>query len=126
MRTAAFTTLLTICALAVIASPAGAHGLTYGKAKREAQSRADLFANPRSEDRTTVNSLIRQSKHRYFAQAKWTRVDPVGCKGCGYDESTGEFFDTPTTEYCSAELSIRYRSHRSRRPVGRIVSSSCF
>ncbi len=124
MKLAAATTFL---ALALAVTPAAnAHTLTYGKAKREAQTRADTFATPRAEPRAEVNSLIRQAKHRYFAQARWTRVDPVGCKGCGYNEVTGEFEDTPTTEYCSAELSVRYRSHRSRRPVGRIVSSSCF
>lgn len=115
-------------ALAVIAfgllgpsSQAEAHTLSYRAAKKTAQRKGDQVAGKRAR----VSTLIRQSRHRYYAQAKWTRTDPTGCKGCGYDESTGQFYDTPSTEYCWAELTVRFRSKRSRRVVAILESKSC-
>jgi hypothetical protein len=100
---------------------ADAHTLGRDKAKRAAQRKADRFAG----QRTQVNVLLRQSRHRYYGQAKWTRTIPDGCKGCGYDPATGQIYDTPTTEYCFVEMGIRFRSRRSHRVVVRITSEAC-
>lgn len=114
-------TLLLLVGL-VAAVPANAHKLTYGKARAAAQKQADKFAG----QSTSIEYMFRRSRHRYSASAEWERVDPDGCKGCGYDPVTGAFYDTPTTEHCSATLIVRYRSHRSRRPVATVDEHSCF
>ena len=113
-----------VLGLALLALPAttAGHTLTYSKAKRAAQKRADAHAHKR----TKVNSLLRQSRHRYYAQAKWSRTIPDGCKGCGYDPATGQTYDTPTTESCFVEISVRFKSKRSRKVIARITSSACF
>jgi hypothetical protein len=114
--------LITVIVALASPAPAVGHTLTYSKAKRAVQKRADAHAHTR----TRVNALIRQSRHWYYAQAKWTRTDPDGCKGCGYDPATGQTYDTPTTEKCFVEISVRFKSKRSRKTVARVKSSGCF
>lgn len=108
--------------LAVVApAPAHAATLTYGRAKAAVQQRADALAG----QRTTVNSLIRQGPRRYYAQARWSFVDPTGCKGCVFDVETGAVSDGPVTRSCFAEFSAR-GSSRSRRVVVSVQGRSCF
>lgn len=109
-------------ALFALAAPTvDAHTLSYSKAKRAAQSRADDIANKR----TRVSTLIRISSHQFYVQAKWTRTDPNGCMGCEYNEITGELEDSPTTEYCFVGLKVRLASSRSRRVKTAIQEKVC-
>jgi hypothetical protein len=34
--------------------------------------------------------------------------DPTGCKGCGYDETTGAFVDTPTTITHTIDFVVKF------------------
>ena len=117
-------TVLVMAGLCVlVAVPAAeAHTISYDKARKAVQRKADRFAG----ERTHVNALIRTSKHRYYAQARWEQIDPDGCKGCDFDPYTFEMLDMPTTEYCSAELAVRFASRRSRRLITRIIGHTCF
>ena len=108
--------------LGALPAVAEAHTLSYSKAKRAAAAKGKRIAHKR----TRVKSLIRMSRHRYYAQVHWTRTDPDGCIGCGYDEDTGAFYNTATTEYCFAELTVKFRSRRSRRVVAIRDSQVCF
>lgn len=108
--------------LVAVPATADAHTLTYGKAKRAAQAKGNDLAGKR----VRVNSLLRTAPHRFYAQVKWTDIDPDGCVGCGYNPSTGTTYDTATTEYCHAELSVRFRSVTSRRTRVSTISRSCF
>jgi hypothetical protein len=114
--------LAVLVLFAASAPAADAHTLSYSKAKRAAQKKGDAVAGKR----TRIKSLFRQSRHRYYAQAHWKRVDPDGCKGCGYDPETGTVHDTPTTESCFAEIIVRFRSRQSHRVVAIVDSKSCF
>jgi hypothetical protein len=122
MRRGAVLLLLAALTVAGPVAVADAHTLSRSKAKRAAQRKADRFA----DQKTRVNVLMRMSRHRYYAQAKWTRTIPEGCKGCGYNESTGQVYDTPTYESCWIEMGIRFRSRRSRHVITRITSEACF
>ena len=124
MRTTRAIGAVTLALAVLVAPPASAHTLSYGTAKRAAQKRADAFAGKR----VTVHTLIRQTRHRYYVQTRWTKTEQVPCAGCGYDPATGQVYDTttPTTRHCSAYLSVRFRSSRSRRVVARITDSACF
>lgn len=114
--------LLALLAVLLLAAPAAeAHTLTYGKARAAAQKKADAFAGMA----TSIESLQRTSRHRYTARVEWERVNPAGCRGCGYDSVTDRFFDTPSTDYCSATLVVRYRSHRSKRAAAFVDEHSC-
>jgi hypothetical protein len=101
---------------------AEAHTLKYGRAKRVAQHRADRIAG----QPTTITSLFCFVDHECVASADWTRVDPTGCKGCGYDPVSGSYYDTPETDYCSVELKVRFQSPRSRRVVTVVTGRGCF
>lgn len=115
--------LLVICVLAALPVPAAnAHTLTYRDARKAAQLEADAFAKAS----TSLRSLLRVTRHRYTAGAEWAYVDPTGCKACVYDESTGTFRDGPETVQCSVTVVVRYRSHRSRRPVAFVDGHACF
>ncbi|MGI8438918.1 MAG: hypothetical protein ACR2NV_01720 [Thermoleophilaceae bacterium] len=94
--------------------------LTYGRVKAAVQTRADALAR----QRTTVNAVLRQSPLRYYAQARWSFVDPTGCKGCEFDPETFELRDGPITRSCFAEFSAR-GSTRSRRVTVSIRSQTC-
>lgn len=108
--------------LALFAAPAAeAHTLKYRTAKRAVQKRANRLAHRR----TRVTTLMRLSRHRYYAQAEWSYTDPTGCKDCGYDPDTGALYDTPTTVNCWAEFRAYYRGHRTRRVSVRVDSRSC-
>jgi hypothetical protein len=114
--------------LVVAAEPAQAHTLSYGKARAAVQQRANAFAH----QATTVNVMFRQSRHRYYAQARWQYVEQVPCAGCGFDPATGTAYDTtfPATRFCSVELSVGYssgsHSSRNRRIVARVTGHLCF
>ena len=101
-------------------TPAEAATLTYGRAKAAVQTRADALAG----QRTTVNSVVRQSPLRYYAQARWSVVDPTGCKGCEFDPQTFELQDGPITRSCFAEFSAR-GSARSRKVTVSVRSQTC-
>ncbi len=109
-------------ALLVLPAAADAHTLTYSKARAASQARGDALAN----QRVTVNVVQRISAHSYYTQVRWQRVDPVGCKGCVYDEASGELRDGPSTSFCSAEIRVRFRSSRSRTTRAAVQSQSCF
>jgi hypothetical protein len=100
----------------------GAHTLSHSKAKRAGQKKADAVAGKS----TKVKVVQRITRHRYGVFASWTRTVPGGCKGCGYDTETGQFYDTATTEYCSIDMRVRFRSKRSRQLRVSVVSSACF
>ena len=106
-----------------MAGPATADAatLTYGRAKAAVQTKADILAG----QRTTVNALLRQSRLRYYAQARWSYVDPTGCKGCVVAPDGVSLTDGPITRSCFAEFSAR-QSSRSRRVVVSVQSRSCF
>jgi hypothetical protein len=109
--------------LALLAGPATADAatLTYGRAKAAVQTKADVLA----ARRTTVNTLIRRGARRYYAQARWSFVDPTGCKGCAVAPDGVTIIDGPITRSCFAEFSVR-GSSRSRRVVVSVQSRSCF
>jgi hypothetical protein len=113
--------LCALCTACIVPAGAGAHTITYRQAKKAAKQKGQRLAHKR----VRLSTLLRESRHRYSAHVKWTRTDPHGCKGCGYDPVTGQAYDTPTTEYCFADLIVRFRSADSRRVVARIRSTSC-
>lgn len=94
--------------------------LTYGDAKQAIQAEADHFAG----QATSITSLYRQDFQTYSGRAEWKRINPTGCKGCGYDPVTDKFFDEPTTESCSVELKARRLSEGDIRVD--IESSACY
>lgn len=112
--------LFVLAALMLVALPvaADAHTLTYGKAKRAAQTKADAFAHAD----TKIKGLLRLSRHRYEAHAAWTRTIRGGCKECGDNPATGEVFDTDLVEDCFATIAVALRGRRVRT---RITSSEC-
>lgn len=127
--------IILITASLAFVLPVAAHGhtLRYGKARAAAQKSADAFAGQRTE----VDTIMRQTRHRYYAQGKWERVEQELCRGCGLrwggpEGFTPIIYDTsePTTRYCSAELSVAYRSRshsrRNRRVVARVTGHACF
>lgn len=94
--------------------------LTYGDAKQAIQAEADQFAG----QTTSITSLYRQDLQTYSGRAEWKRVNPTGCKRCGYDPVTDKFFDTPETESCSVELkATRLREGGIRVDI---ESSACY
>ena len=117
-RAAVLSVLLGLLAMSAAADAAT---LTYGRAKAAVQKRADAFAG----QRTTVNTLIRRDARRYYAQARWSFVDPTGCKGCAVAPDGVTIIDGPITRSCFAEFSVR-GSSRSRRVVVSVQSRSCF
>lgn len=113
--------VLSLALAVLVPATADAATLTYGRAKAAVQQRADRLAG----QRTVVNSLIRQGVRVYYAQAKWSRVDPTGCKGCEVSPDGQSVVDGPQTVSCFAEFTAR-QSSRSRRIVVSIRSRSCF
>ncbi len=119
-----------------LAGPAEGHTLSYSKAKRAAQQRADAFAGQRADVHVLRREYRRRDfsrdPHRFSASARWEEVDPTGCKGCGvgYDPTTDTYFniDTPSTMFCSADLAIVFRGHSrgTRRVVAQITDRACF
>lgn len=111
---------LALCLL-VIAAPANAEQrLSYAKAKRAIQTKADKFAG----ERTKIKTMFRTGDLSYSGSADWDRVNPTGCKGCGYDPVTGQFYDTPTNESCSVVIKANLR--RSGKLATVVDSSFCF
>lgn len=116
--------LITALGLLLAASPpdrAEAHTIKYGKAKRVAQQRADRIAG----QGTTVKSLFCFLDHQCSGSAEWSYVDPVGCKGCGYNPVTNSFYDTPITVQCFVNLKIKFQSARSNRIVVAVTGQAC-
>jgi hypothetical protein len=108
--------LATLCAVSLLVMPGPAPAasgprLSYSKAKRSIQIKADRFAR----ERTRITSMFRLGETIYSGRAEWDRVNPTGCAGCGYDPVTGNFYDEPRTESCSVSLEARVlRSGRVR------------
>jgi len=122
MRRAIAITVVAVAAVtAGVPASAEAATLTYGRAKAAVQTKADVLAG----QRTTVNALLRQDSLRYYAQARWSYVDPTGCKGCVVAPDGVSLIDGPITRSCFAEFSAR-QSSRSRRVVVSVRSRSCF
>lgn len=109
-------TLLAFAPTALAAS----HTLSYSQAKHAAQKRGNATAGKRVK----VTSLFRSGPRSYFAQVKWTKRDPNGCKGCGYDPDTDTTYDTPSTSYCFADINVK-RSARTGRITARLQDRSC-
>ena len=94
--------------------------LAYVDAQGAIQAEADQFAG----QPTTITSLRREDRRTYAGRAEWTRIDPDGCRGCGYDPATDQFFDTAETESCSVELkAIRVQDGSIQLQV---EASSCY
>jgi hypothetical protein len=105
----------------VAAQPATAGSqLNYAPAKRAMQAKADKFAGKR----TKITFMFRLKPTVYSGRAEWDRVDPSGCKGCGYDPVTGDFYDTPTTESCSVSMVAKKLTTGKIRV--RVEDSLCF
>jgi len=122
MRRAIAITVVAVAAVtAGVPASAEAATLTYGRAKAAVQTKADVLAG----QRTTVNALLRQDSLRYYAQARWSYVDPTGCKGCEVAPDGVSLTDGPITRSCFAEFSAR-QSSRSRRVVVSVRSRVCF
>jgi hypothetical protein len=81
-------------------------------------------ANQVAGKKTKITSVFRLKPTVYSGRAEWTVVDPTGCKGCGYDPNTGDFYDTPSEETCS--LSMVAKRLNSGRIRVRIEDSLCF
>lgn len=112
-RSALIAVILALAALLALAGPTmAAHPrLSYVKAKRSIQTKADRFAHAS----TKITSMYRLGDLTWSSRAEWKRVNPTGCSGCGYDPATGSFYDTPTTEDCSVALrATQLRSGRVR------------
>jgi hypothetical protein len=90
------------CCLLVPASASGSKEptLSYGRAKQAAQAKANSFA----KTPTRITAMYRLGSLVYSARAEWSRTNPTGCAGCGYDPITGNFYDTATVESCSVSL----------------------
>lgn len=118
--------LVVIAALStlVAAGPATASAiaptLSYTAAKKAAKKRADQLAG----QATKVGTMIRQSRVKWYAQASWTRVDPAGCKGCGYNFDSGQTYDTPSSTPCFVGLHVQ-RSTRTGRIAVRVSEKVC-
>ncbi len=122
MRRAIAITVVAVAAVtAGVPASADAATLTYGRAKAAVQTKADVLAG----QRTTVNALLRQDSLRYYAQARWSYVDPTGCKGCVVAPDGVSLIDGPITRSCFAEFSAR-QSSRSRHVVVSVRSRVCF
>jgi len=122
MRRAIAITVVAVAAVtAGVPASAEAATLTYGRAKAAVQTKADVLAG----QRTTVNALLRQDSLRYYAQARWSYVDPTGCKGCEVAPDGVSLTDGPITRSCFAEFSAR-QSSRSRHVVVSVRSRVCF
>lgn len=93
--------------------------LNYAPAKRAMKAKADKYAGKR----TKITLMYRLKPTVYSGQAQWDRVNPTGCKGCGYDPVTGEIYDTPSTESCS--LSMIAKKLGSGQIRVRIENSFC-
>lgn len=74
--------------------------LGYADATQAIQAEADRFAG----QPTTISSLKRRDARTFRGFAEWDRLNPTGCQACGYDPTTGQPVDKPTTESCSVEL----------------------
>jgi hypothetical protein len=94
--------------------------LSYSAAKRAIQAKADHVAGTR----TRITALYKLGAATYSGRAEWTRVNPTGCTGCGYDPITGAITDTPENESCSLDM------HAKRLNSGRvrvsIENSACY
>jgi hypothetical protein len=111
--------LVALCLLAFASPVRAEQRLSYAKAKRTIQAKADRFAG----ERTKIKTMFRIADLSYSGSAEWDRVDPDGCKGCGYDPVTGQFYDTPTNESCSVVIKATLR--RSGRVATVVDSSLC-
>jgi len=106
--------------------------LTYAQAKGAAFAYSLKFA---STDATAthdtldappvVGTLFRNTRLSYFAQSSWTKTDPDGCQDCGYNETTGESYDTPEQISCFLDLIVTRASRKPFRTTVRIRDSSC-
>jgi hypothetical protein len=81
-------------------SSAHAHILGGAAARAAAQATADSYAG----GQTSLVFFYHASLHSFDAHAEWTRVDPEGCKNCGWDEDG--FFDRPLTVHHKIKLSV--------------------
>jgi hypothetical protein len=82
--------------------PPSAHAHTLGAAaaKRAAQAKANSYAR----GPTRLYFFYRASLHSFDAHAEWTRVDPDGCKNCGWDGD--RFFDIPLSVHHAIKLRV--------------------
>lgn len=121
-----FSICVLLCAFLVLAPTAeAAHHrkaphLSYKRAKRAVQQRADRFAGAP----TKITSMYRQLNGAYSAEAEWDRENPTGCVGCGYDPVSDSFYDTPTTESCS--VGLRAKLLRSGRVRVSVEDFACY
>lgn len=107
--------VLTAAAVLLLASAAhAAQQLSYSRAKDAIQAKADRLAG----QSTKVTMMVRTGARAYSGSAEWTRTDPTGCHGCGFDPVTSEFYDTPEKESCSVTVKARLQSS------GRIVTAT--
>lgn len=106
------TLVLALVGLLVLAAAApAAQRLSYNRAQRAVQAKADQFAG----ERTRLTAMDRVGALIFTGRAEWDRVDPNGCKGCDYDPASGTFLDTPINESCSVEVVVKLRSSGALR-----------
>ena len=126
MRRLVRTTLLVAALSVAFGGVADAHKLRFDKARDAAQDRADRFAG----QPTTIDIIFRQSAHRVYAEASWTRVNPTGCQECVWDPATGTLNPGPRTEYCHADINVRFKGLKthagSRRVRTFVTDDECF
>ena len=79
---------------------AHAHILGHAAARGAAQAKADSYAG----GATRLSFFYHASLHSFDAQAEWTRIDPEGCKNCGWDEDG--FFDRPLSVHHAIKLHV--------------------
>ena len=114
------TILLAVALALTVPHPAEAQSLSYERAKSAVQRKANALAG----QRTTVSSLRRTGPRRYYAQARWSYVDPDGCKGCDTAPDGQTAIDTPLRRSCSATFTVR-QDAGSRRVIVSVQSRSC-
>jgi hypothetical protein len=106
MRRLAVVTVL--CAALAAPALAEGHTLTYAHTKAAVQARANALAGKPVEVNTVMRTGIPRrghAAHAYYAQARWSYVDPTGCKGCAVAPDGVTIIDGPITRLCSAEFS---------------------
>jgi hypothetical protein len=98
--------LASILALAFTGA-AEAHKLKLKDARQAAQKEADAFAGQPAR----ITAALRTSNHRYYLQAQWEKPGPPPY-----------YF----TQFCSAELTAKFKPRKSKHVRATVDSFACF
>jgi hypothetical protein len=96
-----------VLALSLVVGVAEAHKLKLNEARRAAQKEADRFAG----QPTRITTALRRSDHNYYMQAEWEKPGPP------------PFF---FTQFCFAELTVKFKPRKSHKVRATIDGYSCF